>query len=378
VLHITLNRVYFASILRTALKAIASATTIPILTGVKIEVSAQEMKLTSSNADISLEIFTNLENKEASIQLHEAGVIVLDGRFLMNVVNNLSEELFTLEVMDNKQVKILSGKAEFFINGLDAENYPNLPNVENENPVKIPVKLLTQLVKETSFAVSLQESRPILTGIHLSLTNNKELTAVATDSHRLSHRKIELPEMVENFDVIVSGKNLKEISSIFANEEEIIEIHISKNQIIFESESIHYYSRLLEGNYPETKRLIPSEFNTVLTVQRSTFLGAIERASLFSHEGRNNIVKLEITLEKVNLYGNSPEVGKAEEELEVKSVSGESLTISFNPDYMKDALKAFDDDVVNIQFVSAVRPFILKQDKSKDNFIQLITPVITR
>jgi DNA polymerase-3 subunit beta len=378
VLHITLNRVYFANLLRTALKAIASATTIPILTGVKIEVSAQEMKLTSSNADISLEVFTNLESKEASIQLHEMGAIVLDGRFLMNVVSNLSEELFTLEVMDNKQVKILSGKAEFFINGLDAENYPNLPNVENENPVKIPVKLLTQLVKETSFAVSLQESRPILTGIHLSLTNNKELTAVATDSHRLSHRKIELSEMVENFDVIVSGKNLKEIPSILANEEEIIEIHIGKNQIIFESENIHYYSRLLEGNYPETKRLIPSEFNTVLTIKRNSFLSAIKRASLFSHEGRNNIVKLEITSEKTSLYGNSPEIGKAKEELDIESINGESLTISFNPDYMKDALKAFDDDIVNIQFVSAVRPFILKQNKSEDNFIQLITPVITR
>jgi DNA polymerase-3 subunit beta len=378
VLHITLNRTYFANILRTALKAIASATTIPILTGVKIEVNAQEMKLTSSNADISLEIFTNLENKETNVQLHEMGAIVLNGRFLLNVVNNLSEELFILEVMENKQVKILSGKAEFFINGLDAENYPILPSVENENPVKISLKLLTQLVKETSFAVSLQESRPILTGIHLLLTENKKLTAVATDSHRLSHRKIELPEMVGNFDVIVSGKNLKEISSIFTNEEEMIEIHISKNQIIFESENIHYYSRLLEGNYPETGRLIPSEFNTVLTIQKSSFLGAIERASLFSHKGRNNIVKLEITSEKVNLYGNSPEVGKVEEELEIKSVNGKPLTISFNPDYMKDALKAFDDDIVNIQFVSSVRPFILKQTKSEDDFIQLITPVITR
>ncbi|MDR1522138.1 MAG: DNA polymerase III subunit beta [Streptococcaceae bacterium] len=377
-LHITLNRPYFSTILRTALKAIANVTTIPILTGIKIEVNAQGMKITSSNTDISLEIFTVLENKEANLKVHTMGAIVLNGKFFINVINSLSENLLTLEVMENNQVKILSGKAEFFINGLDTKNYPILPNIENENPIKIPVKLLTQLIKKTVFAISLQESRPILTGVHLSLADNKQLIAIATDSHRLSHREIKLPEMVENFDVIVPGKNLKEISSIFVNEEEIIEIHIHKNQLVFESENIRYYSRLLIGNYPETKQLIPSKFNTILIVRINSFLGAIERASLFSHKGQNNIVKLEITSKKVTLYSNSPEVGKAKEELEIESISGEPLTISFNPDYIKDALKAFNDNIVNIQFVSSIRPFILKQANIKDDFIQLITPVITR
>ncbi|MDR1012919.1 MAG: DNA polymerase III subunit beta, partial [Lactobacillales bacterium] len=300
-LHITLNRFYFANILRIALKAIANTTTIPILTGIKIDVNAQRIKVTSSNADISLEIFTALENKEADMQIHDVGAIVIDGKFLTNAVISLPEKLFTLEVVANKQVKILSGKAKFSINGLDAENYPILPSLENKNSIKIPAKFLIQLIKKTIFAVSIQEIRPILTGVHLSLTDNKQLTATATDSHRLSRQEIQLLEPGENFDIVIPGKNLKEISSIFMNEEEIIEIQIHKNQIVFETKNIRYYSRLLEGNYPETKKLIPSKFKTTLTVRINSFLSAIERASLFSHKGRSNIVKLEITSKKVNL-----------------------------------------------------------------------------
>ncbi|MDR3156687.1 MAG: DNA polymerase III subunit beta [Lactobacillales bacterium] len=374
--QVTLNHSYFLASLRTTLKAVANKTTIPVLTGIKIEVSAHGIQLTGSNADISIETFISLEDKKAEIQIIEHGAIILEGKIFANIVSNLPEKLFTMEVMENKQVRITSGKAEFFVNGIDAENYPILPSVENKNSIKLPIELITQLIEETAFAVSTQESRPILTGIHLSLTDNKKLTAVATDSHRLSRQACFLTTMVEDFEITVSGKNLKELSSIFV-EEENIEVHINKNQIAFESSGIRYYSRLLEGNYPETSRLIPSEFNTEVIFKSCELLHAVERASLLSQEGKNNVVRLEITAEQVKIFGNSPEIGKVEEELEFISVDGDSLTISFNPDYMKAALKAFGDGEIKLQFVSPVRPFTLKRASVEDDFVQLVTPVRT-
>lgn len=152
---------------------------------------------------------------------------------------------------------------------------------------------------------------------------------------------------------------------------------IMENQVLFETETMKFYSRLLEGTYPDTNRLIPTSFNTEIEFSVPALLAAIERASLLSHEGRNNIVKLSISDEDVVLYGNSPEVGKVEESLNYEKVSGDPLEISFNPDYMKAALRAFGDTTIAIKFISAIRPFTLEPTEGEANFIQLITPVRT-
>jgi DNA polymerase-3 subunit beta len=183
--------------------------------------------------------------------------------------------------------------------------------------------------------------------------------------------------MAENFNIVVPGKSLKEISAIFTDEEEELEIHIMENQVLFRTDNISFYSRLLEGNYPDTNRLIPDSFNTTVEFEVATFKSAIDRASLLSHEGRNNIVKLEVTSDSATLHGNSPEVGKVTEELSFKSINGDPLTISFNPDYMKDALRAFGDTDIFVQFISPIRPFTLEPTENTGDFIQLITPVRT-
>ncbi|WP_122645976.1 DNA polymerase III subunit beta [Enterococcus mediterraneensis] len=375
-MKVTLNRALFIQELQTVQRAISSKTTIPILTGVKIVLTSEGLTLTGSNADISIETFLAADNEKAQMQIEKTGAVVLQARFFSEIIRRLPEDTFTMEVIENNQVAINSGKANFTVNGLDAESYPHLPIVESQNQMKIPVHVLNQLINETVFAVSQHESRPILTGVHFVLEDQK-LLAVATDSHRLSQRVIPIEQAASDFNIVIPGKSLTELSRSLSDEEEIVEISIMENQVLFKTENMLFYSRLLEGNYPDTNRLIPASFNTEIEFTVPKLLAAIERASLLSHEGRNNIVRLSIRNDAVTLYGNSPEIGKVEEALNYEKVSGEPLDISFNPDYMKAALRAFGDMSITIKFISAIRPFTLEPTEGEAAFIQLITPVRT-
>ncbi|MGX7245446.1 DNA polymerase III subunit beta [Enterococcus quebecensis] len=375
-MKVTVKRNTFLQELQTVQRAISSKTTIPILTGVKIVLTDEGLSLTGSNADISIESFLSQEDEKAQMTIESTGSIVLQARFFGEIIRKLPEDMFTLEVLDNNQVAITSGKADFTVNGLDADNYPHLPVIDAKNQIQLPVHLLTKIINETGFAVSLHESRPILTGVHFILENQK-LLAVATDSHRLSQRIIPIEQAAEDFNIVIPGKSLTELSRSFTNEEEMVEISIMENQVLFKTQNMYFYSRLLEGNYPDTNRLIPTSFNTEIDFYVPELLSAIDRASLLSHEGRNNIVRLAIASDSVVLYGNSPEIGKVEEPLNYEKVTGDPLEISFNPDYMKDALRAFGDMSITVKFISAIRPFTLEPTETDLDFIQLITPVRT-
>jgi len=375
-MKVTLNRAAFLDELATVQRAISGKTTIPILTGVKLTITDAGLTLTGSNADISIETFLSVDNEKASMLIESTGSIVIQARFFNEIIKKLPEQTLTLELIENNQVVITSGKALFNVNGLNAESYPQLPIVDDQTNFKLPARVLNKLISETVFAVSSQESRPILTGVHMTLNNN-ELLAVATDSHRLSQRKMELNDVNQTFDVVIPGKSLQELSRSFKDEEELVDISIMDNQILFRTETMNFYSRLLEGNYPDTNRLIPTNFSTEISFNVSSLLAAIDRASLLSHEGRNNIVKLAIDSEQVTIYGNSPEIGNVEESLTYLQVEGDPITISFNPDYMKASLKSFGDIDITIRFISPIRPFTLQPKDGDIEFIQLITPVRT-
>lgn len=375
-MKVTLNRSTFIQELQTVQRAISSKTTMPILTGVKIELSNNGLTLTGSNAEISIESFLSVTNEKAQMMIERTGAVVLQSRFFGEIIRRLPEDDFTMEVIENNQVNITSGKANFTVNGLDADSYPHLPVVDSQNQITIPIHVLNKLIGETVFAVSQHESRPILTGVHFILENQK-LLAVATDSHRLSQRVIPLESDTEAFNIVIPGKSLTELSRSVGDEEEDVKISIMDNQVLFETKTMKFYSRLLEGTYPDTNRLIPTSFNTEIEFTVPELLSAIERASLLSHEGRNNIVRLHIASDGVILYGNSPEIGKVEEVLNYEKVSGDPLDISFNPDYMKAALRAFGPTTISVRFISAIRPFTLEPTEGNGEFIQLITPVRT-
>lgn len=376
-MQFSINRHAFIKSLNDVSRAISSRTTIPILTNIKIVVSDDELILTGSNSDISIETRLPESDTTAQLVIKEKGGITLPATFFSSIVKNLPADELTLSV-DGLRASITSGASAFTINGQDIRNYPQLPEMDDVQSLSVSAAQLVDIISQTKISASTQESRPILTGIHLAL-DGLDVKAVTTDSHRLSQRIVTLTGTDAHIkaDVIIPAKSFNELQSLLEGQDRV-EIKLSSNQAVFDLGHTTFYSRLLEGNYPETDRLIPTESTTQLTIDASDLLGAINRASLLSHESRNNVVQLAIKDGLVTLTGTSQEVGQVQENLLTKTVEGENLEISFNPDYVRDALRIFSGKSIDIKFTTNLRPFTLTPSGETDNKqLQLITPVRT-
>lgn len=364
--------------LNDVMKAVSSKTTIPILTGIKIDVSTDGMTLTGSDADITIQTSIPVEeNGEQLIHVTEPGSIVLQAKMFNEIVRKLPTNDVEIEVADHFQTRIRSGKSDFHLIGLDAAEYPMLPEISSDRQITLPADLLKSVIRETVFAVSTSESRPVLTGVKWQIKEDG-LVCVATDSHRLARRKVTLEHLpTEEANVVIPGKSLTELSKILSDSTTPVDIFMTNQQVLFKTSDVLFFSRLLEGNYPDTSRLIPEEYNTTVTINGKSLLQAIDRASLLAREDRNNVVRFStLTDNNIEISSNSPEIGKVEEEIQVESLEGEELRISFSAKYMMDALKAIDGQEVVIQFTGAMRPFIIRSVHD-DAILQLILPVRT-
>ncbi|GAA3629049.1 DNA polymerase III subunit beta [Lactobacillus hamsteri] len=372
----TINRNLFIDNLNNVMRAISSRATIPILSGIKLVLTDDELILTGSDADISIEIKIPVSE---DLNVESTGSIVLPARFFSEIIKKLPGKDFSFEVKESFQTKISSENSEFTINGLDANNYPRLPEIPDESSFVIGGKILREIINETQFAVANDESRLVLCGVHFTFSPNA-IKAVATDSHRLSERTISLENGPQNeTDLIIPGKSLQELSRIIGEADPEIRVCPGDNQVLCQIGNISFYSRLLDGNYPDTDRLLPSESTTEIEIDLAELSSALDRASLLTHAGRNNVVDLDLNTENqtVKLTGTSAEIGNVEEDVSFKNLQGENLKISFNPDYLRDALRASITDAVIMKFTQPLRPFTVIPNKEDVRFVQLITPVRT-
>ncbi|GGG38945.1 DNA polymerase-3 subunit beta [Lactobacillus apis] len=372
----TVNRNLFVDNLNNVMHAISSRATIPILSGIKLNLTEDELILTGSDTDISIEIHIPVSE---DLTVESTGSVVLPARFFSEIIRRLPGKEFSLEVKDSFQTQIISENSEFIINGLDANNYPRLPEIADESSFVISGKTFREIINETQFAVATQESRLVLTGVHFNFSSDK-IYAVATDSHRLSSRALTLENGPQvKTDLIIPGKSLLELARIIGETDPEIKVCPGENQVLFEIGNILFYSRLLEGSYPDTERLIPTESTTTVEFDLAELSSALDRASLLTHAGRNNVVDLTLDTENqtAKLSGESAEIGNVEEDVSFKKLEGKNLKISFNPDYLRDALRASVTDAVVMDFTQPLRPFTVNPDKDEIDFVQLITPVRT-
>lgn len=361
------------------MKAVSLKTTIPILTGIKITADPEKLTLTGSNSDISIKSFIpSVEKEEENAVIETAGSIILPSQLFSELVRKLPDDVVHLSVDTRLIATITSGSSEFTLNGLDPDEYPVLPTLEEKDVFSIRKDLLKDVIKQTVYAVSVSETRPVLTGVKWTLQNGS-LECVATDSHRLAQRTIPIDNenITEKRTLVIPGASLNELSKILDDgDDQSADVVMTANQVLFKSSNVEFYSRLLDGNYPDTSRLIPTESKTTLTLSTKELYKAIERASLLAKEERNNVVKLRTEDETVEISSQSLELGRVFETLKPEKLEGDPLRISFSAKFMMDALGKIDSENVEIHFIGPMRPIIIRPI-GEDEILMLILPIRT-
>ncbi|MCC2683396.1 MAG: polymerase subunit beta [Paenibacillaceae bacterium] len=365
--------------IQDVMKAVPTKTSNPILTGIKIDADSHGVTLTATDSDITIRRFIAAEEGGLTIiDVHIPGSVVLPAKFFSEIVRRLPMEKVLLEVNDLFTTVLRSGKVELQLVGLDPEEFPSLPQIERNHSIEISSHLLKDMIRQTVFAIATNESTPVLTGV-LWTVEDRKIKFTACDRHRLASRETDVPidSDIRINPVVVSGRTLNELQKILPDQNEMVTIVFSDNQILFRFRSILFYSQVLDGTYPDTTKLIPRSFNTELVLERSLFEDAIERAYLLSRESKSNIVKLSMNEnQSIEISSSSSEIGKVTEEIDAKEISGELLKISFNSKFMLDALKVIDNDWVHLGFTSAMHPIIMKPLEDA-TLMQLILPYRT-
>ncbi|HEY8528730.1 MAG: DNA polymerase III subunit beta [Paenibacillaceae bacterium ZCTH02-B3] len=360
-------------------KAVSPRPPIPILGGIKLEADSSGMSLTASDTDISIRSFIPaVVDDQVAINVERAGSVVLQAKFFAEIVRKLPTEEIHLEVHDRFQTTIVSGATEIQLVGFDPEEFPVLPSVREDRVLSLPGSLLKDMIRQTSFAVSTNESTPILTGVHWQLQDGV-LKATATDRHRLacSVARTGADPSVQFSDVVISGRTLNELVKILPDQDTMVDIVVDDSQVLFRLDNVLFFARVLDGAYPDTSRIIPRTFKTEFILPAAAFADAIERAYLLSREEKTNIVRLS-TLEdgRIELNSSSSEIGRVTETLQTSGITGEPLRISFNSKYFIDALRVIEAEEIFLGFNGPMSPVVLRPRDSEDN-LHLILPYRT-
>lgn len=358
-------------------KVVSQKTTIPILTGIKAVLAEEGLYLTGSNSDMTIQVFIpTKEEDEEQIMVEETGSIVLPGRIFTDIIRKLPGDRVEWEVNAAKQVLIQSQQAKFELIGLDAEEFPRLPHLSTNQSFYIHANILGNMIRQTYFAVSADEAKMVLTGVLWKLQSGK-LTFIATDGHRLAKRSTPI-EGADDFtlsNTIVPGKSMAELAKTIQDIDEAVEILVADNQLLVKTNRMHFFTRLIEGKYPETDDFIPKDWKTKVTGTTRELMESVDRASLINRAAHDDVVKWTINEENIEISSISQEIGKVTERIDVH-VEGSPLEISFNPRYMMDALRSIDREDIIIQFKGAMAPFTIQPKEDQDT-LYLILPIRT-
>ena len=371
-MNFKISKKEFLDALSLSSRAISSTTPLPSLSGIKFSASENSLVLTSSDSNISIRTAVN-NNDTSTLIINETGKVVLDARYILEIVRKIDSDFVDVETIDGTLVKVYGGNSEFKINGMKAEDYPNIDfEVTDRQPFKLDTTLFNQIIDETAFACSDKETRPVLTGVNFS-AHDRKLYAVATDSYRLASKTIDIDTDL-NFNITVPSKYLNEICHSIADEKQItIAIDNQKISFIFGNSIIQ--TRLLDDEFPDTIKLIPSSFSQKLTVSGKELIRAIDRTLFIKADGKNTI-KMNIDADKLELTSTNQSMLSSFEKIDVIAYEGTPLEISCTGKYLQDALKAVGGDEITINFTGELKPMVVKKE-GDDSLIQLISPVRT-
>lgn len=354
-MNLTISKEQIIHGLQAVQNVVSTRTTLPILSNVLLEAESNRLKLTATDLDVTVTCAV-----EASVK--KGGSTTVPVKKLFGIIRELNNGDIELEVDDKNNCSIRAGASFYKVNGLAAEEYPPMPKFKDEKKVSLKQETVKSMMRKTSFAISTDESRYVLNGIFMSLKDHK-LTMVATDGRRLAlvDEEVDVTEQSQG-EFIVPAKAVNELNRLLQGTGEL-EIRYSENQAAFNLKddkgfSILIVSKLIEGNYPNYRQVIPGEAKERVSLVREEFLHALRRAEIMTSE-KSNSVKLTFTKNNLAITANSPEVGEARESIAV-NYKGKDMAIAFNPKYMIDPLGALTEDEVFFELIDELSPGVLK------------------
>ena len=355
-------------------KAISTKNLIPVLAGIKFELKKKKLTLTASDNDITIQ--TVIESiKEDDFKVESEGSIIIQGKYILDIVRKLPDKYINIEVIDELKILIYTENSEFNLNGISESEYPNIDLVESKKKVMIDSSVFKDIVNQTAFASSNEESKPVLTGINFNIVGDV-LECNSTDSYRLARKVIKLDKVSdENYNIVIPSHNIVEFSRII-NDKEKVELHIFNNKILFKTGNLKFESRLINGTYPNTSNLLPDDSLLVVSTKLNDFYDVIDRVSILTSDKEKNIVTLETNGNTLILKSSSAEIGRVEEKMLISKNNNEDIKISFSAKYMMEALKSFSTETVDIHFVGEIKPILIKSSED-ESLTQLVLPIRT-
>lgn len=347
-----------------SLKAVPVHSTMPILECILIDATHQDIRFITNDMELGIE--TLVQGR-----VDEGGVVAVQAKMFSDIVRKLPDNNVMISVDDRFNVYIVCEKSKFVISGLSGEDFAYLPAIERDKSVAISQFTLRQIISQTIFSISAVETNRLMTGELFEISGDV-FRVISLDGHRISIRKTGLQRSYDDMKVIVPGKTLNEISKILTGDiDDIIDMYITDNHILFEMPDTIIVSRLIEGKYFAVDQMISGDYDTVVRINRQMMLRCIDRASLFVKEGDKKPIILEITDENCSISIESP-LGAMREDIDIEK-QGRDLLIGFNPRFLLDALKAIDDEEITMYMTNAKSPCTIRD--AEYSYTYLILPV---
>jgi|GEM_PF-1725648 len=369
-----IKRNLFLKHINRANKGIAVKTPQDVLRGLYLEVFDDRIQLTGSNQ--SLRIETEIPAGD-DLEIVTTGAVVVNAKLVTDIIRRMANETINIELVNQKMLRIFDDDTEFKVQIAEKNDYPQVQEGNFENEYTMATEVFSEVLRNVLFAVSKLEIQMVMTGVNLRFEKGK-IYFVATDSHRLSQRIIDAPEVNSSFSVIIPGSNLNVLLGLLEEEKEV-KMAVNDELVLFSFSDYRFYTRLINDNYPDTDAVFPKEFNTVVKADTHEWFQALERAAIISSGNSSNMITFRIDgkNKKVILSGESDQEDSYKEELPVATVEGSDLTINFNTNFMLDALRAYGDGQTTMRFTTNSGALTLENENFEKSFLQLVTPIIT-
>ncbi|MDY2914161.1 MAG: DNA polymerase III subunit beta [Candidatus Enteromonas sp.] len=373
-MRFTIKKDHFLKALNTAAKAAPVKSAIPAFSNIKLDLNEKGLELTGSNGDLVINVTVPyMIGEQEIIRNANIGKTLVSAHYITETIRRMEGNEISFEVVDNSLAKIDDGRTSFKLVCANAEEYPDLDLEETGHYFEARTSDITDLVEQSAFAASTKEAKPVLAAVNLDCNGEGLLVATATDAARLARKSIQIQSDVA-FRANVPSKALLDVIHLFENAS-TVKVAIDDKKALFHFGTTIVTTRLIPGTYPVTKDIIPSSFKYFLEVNSQELLNAMSRVSILSTE-KDSAVKLSMKDDEVEVYAKNEMSGSATEKIQTFSFTEGSLTVSFNPAFIIDAVKALKAEDVTLCFQNEMKPFVIRNPKDGTT-VELITPMRT-